>query len=226
MAGIVEKDVAYTQTRDNVVALIPDGAQRVLDVGCSVGAVGERIKARAMTEVIGIEVDSKMAEAARTRLDRVIIGDVENIDLGDYLEPEDLDCILFLDVLEHLRDPWRTVRETVRYLRQGGLVIASVPNVRHYTTIYSLFVNGRWPYRDRGIHDWNHLRFFCLRNTREMLEEAGLTICSVKRNYRLVERPHRLNRFSKWLAVPIVREMLTFQHLVVSTKKGIPGRLP
>ena len=70
--------------------------------------------------------------------------------------------------------------------------------------------------RDRGIHDRTHLRFFTRRNVVELFRSAGLEIESVDAKYRLVERPHRINRFAKYFALPGLRGFLAFQYLVTA----------
>ena len=206
--------------RNDILILIPDTVSKVLDVGCSVGALGEQIKQRNRAEVVGIEIDEQMVKVAKEKLDRVIIGDVEKLNLTSYLAPNYFDCIVFADVLEHLKNPWDVLKSATRFLSNDGVVLASIPNVRHYTTIMNLVIKGYWPYRERGIHDKTHLRFFTLRNIKEMFQNAGLEIVRVERNYRIIERPHQFNRFSKYFAFPLFKDFLTFQYLVVGRKRG------
>ena len=168
--------------------------------------------------MVGIELNEKMAAIAAEKLDQVITGDIEKIDLNDYFYPSYFDCIIFADILEHLKDPWSVLRKSVKFLADEGIIVASIPNVRHYTTILSLAFGGYWPYRERGIHDRTHLRFFTLRNIKEMFQNAGVKIIRVERKYRIIERPHRYNRFSKYLAYPPFKDLLTFQYLIVAKK--------
>ena len=209
---------SYIGPRDDILTLIPSGAKKILDVGCSVGALGEKIKGKYGAKVVGIELDKHMAKIAKEKLDRVIIGDVEEINLVDYLSPNYFDCIIFADILEHLKNPWDILKNTTTFLNNEGIIVASIPNIRHYTTIINLFFKGYWPYRERGIHDETHLRFFTLKNIREMFKKADLKIVRIERSYRIIERPHRCNRFSKYFALPPLKELLTFQYLIVAKK--------
>lgn len=206
---------SYLGRRNDILELIPLDARTVLDVGCSIGTLGDQIKHRNEAEVIGIELDQKMAVLAREKLDRVITGNIEQISLRDHLSTNCFDCIVFGDVLEHLRDPWSVLKRCTDYLGEDGCVIASIPNIRHYTTILSLLA-GYWPYRERGIHDQTHLRFFTLRNIEEIFQGAGMKIVELRRKYRIIERPHRYNKYSKYLAVRPLKEFLTFQYLIVA----------
>ena len=209
---------SYIGPRSDIIKLIPNKVGRVLDIGCSIGELGRDLKGKRRVEVVGIELNERMTAIAAEKLDQVITGDIEKIDLNDYFYPDYFGCIIFADILEHLKDPWGVLRKSVKFLADEGIIVASIPNVRHYTTILSLAFAGFWPYRERGIHDRTHLRFFTLRNITEMFENAGLKIVRVERNCGIIERPHRYNRFSKYLACPPFKDLLTFQYLIVAKK--------
>ncbi len=215
-----EFNPSYTGVREDIIEMITSfpHIERVLDVGCSTGTLGEQIKNRLKSEVTGIEKDEKMAAVAAKKLDRVIVKDIEEVSLSEF--DHSFDCIIFGDVLEHLKDPWETLKKMGALLRDDGVVIASIPNVGHYTTVFNLLFRKYWPYRSRGIHDRSHLRFFTLKNICELFDYAHLEIISVKRNYRIIERPHPLNRYSHFFGVPPFRDLLTFQYLVAAKRCG------
>ena len=205
---------SYVGPREDILRLVPRGVRRVLDVGCSVGTLGQAIREREGAEVVGIELDAAMGAQARTRLNSVHVGSVEDAALFEKLDGGGFDCIIFADLLEHLVDPWTTLDRCVERLTPEGVVVASLPNIRHYTTLRTLLFQGYWPYRDRGIHDRTHMRFFALRNIRELFASSGLSIRKLDRNYRIIERPHRLNRFAPVFGFPPLRELFAFQYLV------------
>lgn len=210
---------SYIVRRDDIVNLVPNGAEKILDMGCSTGILGEQLKQKFRAVVVGVELDDQMARVSKEKLDRVIIGDIDELNLEGYLLPNYFDCIIFADILEHLKKPWSILRRSKSFLKDNGVIIASIPNIRHYDTIINLFFRGYWPYRERGIHDKTHLRFFTLKNIKEMFQYAGLDIIKLKRNYRIIEKPHPYNRFSKFLVLPLLKEFLVFQYMIVSRKK-------
>jgi 2-polyprenyl-3-methyl-5-hydroxy-6-metoxy-1,4-benzoquinol methylase len=209
---------SYINPRDDILKYVPNQVEKVLDVGCSIGILGKRIKDKCVAEVTGIEINEEMARVAEKNLDRIIVGDVEKIHLSDHFKSEYFDCIILADILEHLKDPWTLLCSLTHFLCEKGLVISSIPNVRHYTTIFQLACRGYWPYRDRGIHDRTHLRFFALRNIRELFERSALKITKVEEKYRFIERPHRYNRFSRYFAFSFIKPLLVFQYIVLAEK--------
>jgi 2-polyprenyl-3-methyl-5-hydroxy-6-metoxy-1,4-benzoquinol methylase len=211
---------SYVGKRNDILKLVPPNAKRVLDVGCSIGALGLAIKENTGAMVVGIELSREMAKIAEQKLDKVFVDDVEEILAQEKLQDFKFDTIILADLLEHLRDPWSVLESIVSYLEPQGILIASIPNVRHINTIFNLVLKGYWPYRDRGIHDRAHLRFFTKRNINELFTRAGLSIDRIEANYRIIERPHKLNRFAKFLAIPGLRHFLTFQYLLLARLTG------
>jgi SAM-dependent methyltransferase len=142
----------------------------VLDVGCGRGLLGESIR-RQGNSVVGIERDPQQASAARARLDRVLQMDIVTDPL-----PEDLgkfDRIVFADVLEHVPDPWAVLARFKVHLKSDGQMILSIPNVACWSIRFGLLF-GRFEYKDYGILDRTHLRFFTLRGARRLVAESGL----------------------------------------------------
>jgi 2-polyprenyl-3-methyl-5-hydroxy-6-metoxy-1,4-benzoquinol methylase len=114
---------------------------------------------------------------------------VETINLPETL-PQ-FDYIIFADVLEHLVDPWATLKHYSQLLTSGGKIIASIPNVRNLGLLYNLIIKGRWTYSDSGLLDRTHLRFFTRVEIQDLFSESGLTIEKIDFNrdhYSLIRR--------------------------------------
>jgi len=212
---------SYVRARSSIVKLVPGDCRRILDVGCATGATSARLKElNPELKVVGVELDPEMAEVARGVLDEVLVGDISEILEGGDITGRCFDSIILADVLEHVAEPWELLRRLVKHLEPGGTIITSIPNVRHFTTILTLLFAKRWPYRDRGIHDRTHLRFFAQRNLKDLFGGAGLTMKVAKRTLRIIEAPHRLNRFSWIFGFPPLRDLITFQYLIVAKVEG------
>lgn len=168
----------YGCDRPEVRELVPSFVMRILDVGCGWGRVGAALKAAVPgREVTGVELVADVAQVARQYLDRVIVGDIEEV--VDDLPRRYFDCVILADVLEHLRDPWRTVRRLSEALRPGAVFVASVPNVAHWSVVRAL-VEGDWQYEDEGLLDRTHLRFFTKKTATELFEQAGWRVLGVR----------------------------------------------
>ena len=203
-------DFYYVQGRPDVAAIVPPDCRRVLEIGCGTGELGRLLKERGCY-VAGVELVPEAAEAARRHLDQVVTADVEAGSLP--FPPGSFDAVIFADVLEHLIDPWRVLRETASLVAPGGCVIASVPNVQNGDVIWRL-VRGQWDYRERGILDRGHLRFFTLQGIRDLFAQAGLAVEHVGRRYRRTWLRGTLSVLTAGRA----RAFFTRQYLVVGRK--------
>jgi glycosyltransferase involved in cell wall biosynthesis/trans-aconitate methyltransferase len=211
-------DPSDVRPRDDILSMIPDGAGKILAIGCCVNRWGESIKDKIRAEVTGLELDERSVSNISSKLDKIIAGNICTIDLGDHFPPNYFDCIIFADVLEHVKDHLNILKRTAGFLDQSGVVIASIPNIRHYTTLKNILFKGNRPNQKRGIHDETQLRFFTKKNLRELFQYAGMEITSLQRSYRLIEESHGINHFSKFLAVPPLRDLLTCHYLVAGKK--------
>lgn len=145
---------------------------RILDVGYSTGYFGAELKKNGNT-VCGVEISDKAAQEAQKRLDGVVNGNVETIELP-YKEGE-FDVIVCADVLEHLFDPSLVLAKLKKYLKANGKVIVVVPNIA-FLMIRIRLLFGIFDYDEKGIMDKGHVRFFTRKTAREMIKRAGFHI--------------------------------------------------
>jgi len=171
----------YEQRRPELLRIIPNAkGKRVLDVGCAGGVFGKLLGDRDKCVVIGIEKELDICRRAKARIGVVVCMDVSQ---GLPFRYGSVDMIIFADILEHLYDPSECVREWKKALKPGGIAIISLPNVRHFNVTIPLLIQGKFQYKDSGILDRTHIRFFTRQSGRRMLEGSGLRIIS--------ETPHR-----------------------------------
>ena len=131
-------------------------------------------------EVVGIEIDPDAAGAAEAWADRVVVGNIDEGDVWNYVKDESFDVVVLGDVLEHLRDPLDSLRQAVRKLKPSGYVVTSLPNVAHGDVRLSLLL-GRFRYADKGLLDRTHVRFFTAESSRQLHTDAGLCVVETKR---------------------------------------------
>ena len=159
-----------------LVDRIPLDARVVLDVGCGGGALAAAYRRRnPRARLFGIERDAEAAALAGTRMERVYTVDVEvdPLPFAADLSPGSVDCLIYGDVLEHLRDPWEVLRQQAGTLAPDGVVLICMPNVDHWSFVDRL-LRGAWDYEEQGLFDRTHLRWFNTGTTQRALRDAGL----------------------------------------------------
>jgi SAM-dependent methyltransferase len=174
---------------------IPLSASVVLDVGCGSGALSGSYRRRnPRARLLGIDKDATLAPTAIQRMDELATVDVETDPLP-FDVPEGIDCLIYGDVLEHLRDPWPVLSRHAEALTPDGLILICVPNVEHWSFAERL-LRGTWDYEPSGLLDTTHLRWFSLRSMRESLESLGLVPWDVSPRIFSYDR-EPANRFLK-----------------------------
>jgi|MudIll2142460700_1097286.scaffolds.fasta_scaffold102134_2 SAM-dependent methyltransferase len=165
----------YKNVRSEIVSLLPENIKRTLEIGCGEGNTLVFLKqSRGCLWAAGVEVSPQAADIARGKVDLMLEGNFEAMELP--INKGSLDLILCLDVLEHLIDPWTAVRRLHQLLVRGGVMIASIPNVRSFRVLAPLLFRGEWQYAQGGILDKTHLRFFTRQSAIELLESSGLNV--------------------------------------------------
>lgn len=164
----------FQNVRGEMLPFLPERVERMLEVGCGEGVFGAQCKQRHGCECWGIEYNAEAAQHAATRLDRVLVGDaMAQVRL---LPERHFDVAVCNDVLEHLVEPESLLREITRTLRAGGVVVASIPNVRYYRALKTLLFKADFPRDEFGIFDRTHLRFFTYKSIERMFTEAGYQV--------------------------------------------------
>lgn len=185
------------QARSDLAEKVPPGARTVLDVGCSRGATAAALRGRGVLRIVGIEPDPEDAEGAARLYDRVLDIHLEDVPPREF-GPE-FDAVLFGDVLEHLVDPSDALARVRPWLTERGAVIASVPNVGHWSIVADLLA-GRFEYIPYSLLSGTHLRHFTRATIRDLFEACGYRVTSID-TVRLTPSPggaEKLALLSSW----------------------------
>ncbi|MGH2956314.1 MAG: class I SAM-dependent methyltransferase [Solirubrobacterales bacterium] len=209
-------DGYYANERPDLVAMLPRPLGQVLDVGCGAGTVGRQLRSEGAASLVGIEPDREAAAAAGGVYDQIMATTVEEA-LNDLAGP--FDTVLCYDVLEHLVDPWSVLRRLHAVAAPGGHLQVSVPNARHLSLAWDLFVRGTFGYTERGGHrDNTHLRWFTRRDLVTSVTDAGWDVVAV--GHSPLSAPRRL---LERLTLGRSSEFLVFQWYVLATRSGRGG---
>ena len=209
-------------SRSDMVQYVPTSARKILDVGCGSAGFSGNLKTHLTAEVWGVELNQAASEVARGRLDRVF-----HAPFGPELDiPKNyFDCIIFNDVLEHMLDPLAALQLAVSLLSEKGVIVASIPNIGHFPILWKLAIRGAWDYKDCGILDKTHLRFFTRSSIKKMFDQAGLEVrrvegingfCNMEEDGQKLWWRYRL---ISWLPARGVHDMRYLQFAVVAGKK-------
>jgi 2-polyprenyl-3-methyl-5-hydroxy-6-metoxy-1,4-benzoquinol methylase len=203
-------DAYFGGLRMEIVEMVPDECRAILDVGCGYGVLGRYLKENGVNEVCGIELSPNAADEARKVLDEVVVGNVEFVELP-FLTGH-FDCIICADVLEHLIDPWNVLSNLKRYLKPGGCIIASIPNIGFHRVVRSL-MKGRWEYTGSGVLDRTHLRFFTLDGILGLFVDNGMKIQKINRKIDSGLNMKLLNI----ILFNTIKESLVIQYIIKAT---------
>lgn len=199
----------FGRIRKEILPLLPAHSARALEIGCGQGATLAWLRSEGrVDEAYGVEYMPEAAAIAKTRLDGVVCGDIEKMDIpfnGTF------DLLLCLDVLEHLVDPWAFLKRLRKRLGPRGVMVVSLPNAQHHSISVSLLLRGRFDYSESGLMDRTHLRFFTRYSATALLQAGGFCVTEVVGQGREWE-PTRLWRMLGKL--PLVRPLCDVQYLL------------
>jgi len=169
----VKDDSYFQHTREEMLEFIPKIARNILEVGCGDGSFGAYVKKNIPCKYYGIEPDTRFSKQAAERLDYF---DNSLFTTESNLPTNHFDCIVFNDVLEHLAEPQVALLACKAFLKPEGVIVSSIPNMRHAPYLYRLAYLGEFDYENSGIMDKTHLRFFTKKSIKKMYESLGFEV--------------------------------------------------
>lgn len=210
-------------THMKIVAMVGEN-KRVLELGTATGYMSRVLRDHGCA-IVGIEIDPNAADLARPFCERVIVGDLDSLDLDRELGDDSFDVIVAADVLEHTKDPARVLRLLRRRIRPGGYMAVSLPNIAHGAVRLAL-LTGVFPYGELGLLDRTHLRFFTRHSIAELFDNAGFDVPHAERQLRPIENCTEIP-YDRSLIPPALLQALsndadaiTFQYIL----KAVPRR--
>ena len=205
----------------DLITRYANGSGTLLDLGAAGGELGEALRTR-FPRRIGFEYDVDRIADLRRHFDSAVIADLEAV----RKLPSSSGSIVLADVLEHLREPSKLLRCVREALSPQGHVFVSVPNIANITVRLGLLF-GIFEYRERGILDSSHLRFYTMRSIKREIEGAGFKIVAIRGSsvpIRLIvpKAPNILLRLGEKMLTVVTRiwrGLFAYQIIIVAQRR-------
>ncbi len=151
------------------IRALPPGL-RLLDLGAAGGHLGRAVRDRC-SFLAGVEPDRNLSASAREGYDDWRA--VDALCAGDW--DARFDVVVCADVLEHLADPEALLERIRGWLKDGGILFVSLPNIANVSIRLALLF-GHFRYTERGILDRTHFSFYTRSSARHLLENTGFRV--------------------------------------------------
>ena len=168
-SNLLKKDDSYYRlSRPELVPFLPINVKqmKVLEIGCGEGNFKNHLECN---KYWGIEPSATAAEKAIITLDKVIVGNFDEV--IDLIPNNFFDLVVCNDVIEHMNDVEYFLQIIKIKMKPEGKILGSIPNVRYIENLLRLLVLRDWKYTEWGILDKTHLRFFTRKSLKRLLIE-------------------------------------------------------
>ena len=187
-----------------VVRMVGRG-KKVLEIGAGPGSITRILKNEQECAVTGIEIDSDAIPHLAPFCERVIQGDLNSDRWSEPLDQQKFDVVVAADVLEHVARPLAVLIRMAGCLDDSGYVVVSLPHIGH-SAIHACLLSENFDYREWGLLDRTHIRFFGIHNIEALFCDAGLAIVDVA---YVLRKPEDTEFAECWRRLsPAVREMI------------------
>lgn len=193
-----------TENSNSVILKNIKPKSKVLEIGCAHGRMTKYLKEELECKVTIVELNQEAGKTAAQWAEKSFLGeDIENESLFYKFSrnADKFDYIIFADVLEHLQNPDKVLN---KFKNIANEIWISIPNIGHNAVMIDLW-NNLFTYRESGLLDKTHLRFFTYYSLKQMVEQCGLKIVKEINLINVVENTEFNNNYSK---VPPTVEIL------------------
>lgn len=164
----------------DVFSTIPSNAKKIIEIGTGSGALARQIiLTNPSVEYIGVEIFDSYHEASSKICSKMYLEDME-VASGELMrEFIDADVVIFADVLEHFKNPWKVLSRIRDWASENLILISCIPNIQHWSVQMDVLA-GNFNYQETGLLDKTHLRFFTRKSIIEMFGSTGYQIIELK----------------------------------------------
>jgi len=166
------KDYYLVQENLKLVKKFLKSGAFVLDVGCDIGLTVKKLEENGYYAE-GVEISNIGSRIAK---EKTCIK-VQNVELENYQSNIKFDGVLLLDVLEHLNNPLKVLKECADNLKHGGYIFIHTPNHRGLGTRYKKYLNKKGLRKDYNHFGFpEHLYAFDKKSLKEILNKSGFDV--------------------------------------------------
>ncbi len=207
-----------------VLRMVKPGS-KVLEIGAGPGSITRRLSGTLEWDVVALEIDPLALKKLESFARKVYNLDLNNSTWQQVLLKTEgrFDYVIAADVLEHVYDPWTTLSAMKSLLNDTGSVILSLPHVGHAAVVCCL-LDEDFEYREWGLLDKTHIRFFGIKNVQELYEKQGMSIEQaefVVRTPEMTEFIYRWQRLPNYVKRAVQRSRFCHVYQVVS--RAVPS---
>ena len=173
-------DMTTVNSNSVIASSIPPNSH-ILEIGCAYGRLTKFLAETKHCTIDIVEIDSvagtQASKFAQHSFIGSISGDVSTEQCFNLVSNTEsyYDYILFIDVLEHLMCPEKVLTKFSQLLKNNGKIWISIPNISHNAVLIDL-LHDKFEYRETGLLDKTHIKFFTMLSLEKMIDECGLKV--------------------------------------------------
>ncbi len=193
-----EVDLSDDSAPARVIRMVGNN-KYVLEIGAGPGSITKHLKEKCTCNVIALEIDEDAIVKLSPFCEKVYRADLNDKNWPSLLDDDGkFDVIVAADVLEHVYDPWATLAAMKGLLKDDGYLVVSLPHVGH-SAVVACLLDEDFDYRDWGLLDRTHIRFFGLKNIQKLFNDADL---SIEEAQFVIVTPETSEFSSRWNNLP------------------------
>jgi SAM-dependent methyltransferase len=212
---------APNNTAASIYRIARAGGPAVLDIGSGPAIVSRALASADGKKVTCVDLDAAALEAAEEAGLETHVVDLGSPRWHEPLDGRTYDVVILADVLEHLRDPERVLRDLRerRLVADDGMLVISIPNAAHEAVLAELLL-GDFRYTETGLLDSTHIRWYTLTSISRLLASCGYLVVETHRTLRTLEqtptgfRSLQLEGASRQLLASLGEEARTYQYIL------------
>lgn len=124
----------------NIINKYIKKGNHILDIACGSGAFAVRLIDNGYRNVHVNDIDS-----SEMKIDNVVKTSVDlNKEINNVSFLRKYDCIVAIDVIEHLENPFKFLRDANKILVNNGMLLISTPNITNLISRWMFLRKGHW----------------------------------------------------------------------------------